>query len=94
MLSIGHCRYGADLAKQLTTCLLSVFVSCGSVRISFSDGTPEKVLPADTQVSNKYFILSGTLIPCAFHQQQVSYVITKELGNNPKVYIWDGQGKY
>ncbi|XP_062172654.1 mitochondrial fission protein ELM1 [Alnus glutinosa] len=58
-----HCRYGADLAKQLTTCLLSVFVSCGSVRISFSDGTPEKV----------------------------SYVITKELGNNPKVYIWDGQ---
>jgi hypothetical protein len=46
---IGHCRYGADLAKQLITCLLSVLVSCGSVRISFSDRTPEKVLPADTK---------------------------------------------
>lgn len=59
----SNCRYGADLAKQLTTCLLSVLVSCGSVRISFSDRTPQKV----------------------------SYIIAKELGNNPKVYIWDGQ---
>lgn len=58
-----YCRYSADLAKQLTTSLLSVLSSCGTVRISFSDRTPEKV----------------------------SYVIEKELGNNPKVYIWDGQ---
>ncbi|XP_040994915.1 mitochondrial fission protein ELM1 [Juglans microcarpa x Juglans regia] len=57
-----NCRYGVDLARQLTTCLLSVLASCGSVRISFSDRTPEKV----------------------------SYIIAKELGNNPKVYIWDG----
>ncbi|XP_027346745.1 mitochondrial fission protein ELM1 [Abrus precatorius] len=60
----SNCRYGVDLAKQLAASLLSVLVSCGSVRISFSERTPPKV----------------------------SNVIVKELGNNPKVYIWDGQG--
>ncbi|XP_044483395.1 mitochondrial fission protein ELM1 [Mangifera indica] len=59
----GHCRYGSDLAKQLTSSLLSVFVSCGSIRISFSNRTPEKV----------------------------SKIIIKELGNDPKVYVWDGR---
>ncbi|KDP39844.1 hypothetical protein JCGZ_04189 [Jatropha curcas] len=57
------CRYGAELAKQLTASLLSVLDTCGSVRISFSNRTPEKV----------------------------SYIIIKELKNNPKVYIWDGE---
>lgn len=42
---LGHCRYGVDLAKQLSACLHGVLVSCGSVRISFSERTPEKVLP-------------------------------------------------
>lgn len=42
---IGNCRYGVDLAKQLTTYLLSVIVSCGSIRICYSNRTPEKVLP-------------------------------------------------
>ncbi|XP_050139385.1 mitochondrial fission protein ELM1 [Malus sylvestris] len=59
----GNCHYGADLARQLTTNLLSVLDSCGSIRICFSNRTPEKV----------------------------SNVILKELGGNPKVYIWDGQ---
>ncbi|KAJ6708207.1 MITOCHONDRIAL FISSION PROTEIN ELM1 [Salix viminalis] len=59
-----HCRYGMDLAKQLCTFLTNVLVSCGSVRISFSNRTPEKV----------------------------SNMIIKELANNPKVYIWDGEG--
>ncbi|KAK9279946.1 hypothetical protein L1049_013630 [Liquidambar formosana] len=58
-----HCRYGVDLAKQLTASLQSILVSCGSVRISFSVRTPEKV----------------------------SSIILKELGNNPKVYIWNGE---
>ena len=44
MISAGSCRYGVDLAKQLVTGLLSVLASCGSVRISFSDRTPEKVV--------------------------------------------------
>ncbi|CAK9311854.1 unnamed protein product [Citrullus colocynthis] len=57
------CRYGVDLAKQLVTGLLSVLANCGSVRISFSDRTPEKVYN----------------------------VVVKELGDNPKVYIWDRQ---
>ncbi|XVE79213.1 hypothetical protein DITRI_Ditri14bG0039500 [Diplodiscus trichospermus] len=39
----GHCRYGADLAKQLTASLLSILASCGTVRIYFSSRTPEKV---------------------------------------------------
>lgn len=39
----GNCRYGGDLARQLVRSLLSVLVSCGSVRISFSRRTPQKV---------------------------------------------------
>ncbi|ESW04455.1 hypothetical protein PHAVU_011G095900 [Phaseolus vulgaris] len=59
-----NCRYGVDLAKQLAASLLSVLASCGSVRILFSERTPQKV----------------------------SNIIVKELGNNPKVCICDGQG--
>ncbi|KAJ7981195.1 Mitochondrial fission protein ELM1 [Quillaja saponaria] len=59
-----NCRYGLDIVKQLTASILNVLVSCGSVRISFSERTPQKV----------------------------SNIIVRELGNNPKVYIWDGQG--
>lgn len=40
----GSCRYGVDLAKQLSACLHGVLETCGSVRISFSERTPEKVL--------------------------------------------------
>ncbi|KAL6966839.1 serine/threonine protein kinase [Sarracenia purpurea var. burkii] len=58
-----HCRYGLDLAKQLTASLHNVLVSCGSVRISFSRRTPEKI----------------------------SNIILKELGNHPKIYMWDGE---
>ncbi|GLT90026.1 hypothetical protein SLE2022_079790 [Rubroshorea leprosula] len=39
----SSCRYGADLAKELTAMLHNVFWSCGSIRISFSRRTPEKV---------------------------------------------------
>jgi len=38
-----NCPYGVDLAKELATSLLSVLGSCGSVRISFSERTPQKV---------------------------------------------------
>ncbi|KAL5575919.1 hypothetical protein UlMin_017618 [Ulmus minor] len=55
------CRYGADLAKHLVSNLRSVLVSCGSVRICFSNRTTEKV----------------------------SSIIVKELGDNPKVFIWN-----
>ncbi|KAJ6671740.1 hypothetical protein OIU85_015483 [Salix viminalis] len=58
-----RCRYGSDLAQQLSAFLTNVLVSCGSVRISFSNRTPKKV----------------------------SNIIIKELANNPKVYIWDGE---
>lgn len=43
VIDLGNCRYGVDLAKQLAASLLSVLVSCGSVRISFSERTPQKV---------------------------------------------------
>ena len=41
---VGNCSYGADLAKELAAMLQNVLWSCGSVRISFSRRTPEKVL--------------------------------------------------
>ncbi|MBA0596689.1 hypothetical protein Gorai_013499, partial [Gossypium raimondii] len=39
----SSCQYGADLAKQLIAMLQNVLWSCGSIRISFSRRTPEKV---------------------------------------------------
>ncbi|RAL43188.1 hypothetical protein DM860_009970 [Cuscuta australis] len=38
-----YCKYGVDLAKQLTTSLHNILERCGSVRISFSRRTPEKM---------------------------------------------------
>ncbi|GMH12670.1 hypothetical protein Nepgr_014511 [Nepenthes gracilis] len=38
-----HCRYGAELAKQLAAYLRIVLPRCGTVRISFSEKTPKKV---------------------------------------------------
>ncbi|XP_057784760.1 mitochondrial fission protein ELM1-like [Salvia miltiorrhiza] len=47
VVSIGgptrHCRYGADLAMQLTAAMKSVLSTCGSIRISFSRRTPKTV---------------------------------------------------
>ncbi|KAK1421560.1 hypothetical protein QVD17_23993 [Tagetes erecta] len=40
---IRHCRYGADLARQLAASLRSVLPTCGSIRISFSRRTPQQV---------------------------------------------------
>lgn len=59
-----HCRYGADLAIQLAASLHNVLSSCGSVRISFSRRTPQKI----------------------------SDIILRELGDEPKVYVFDGKG--
>ncbi|OWM79066.1 mitochondrial fission protein ELM1-like [Punica granatum] len=39
----SNCRYGEDLAKELTEKLQNVLWSCGSLRLSFSRRTPEKV---------------------------------------------------
>ncbi|XP_021723350.1 mitochondrial fission protein ELM1-like [Chenopodium quinoa] len=39
----SHCRYGADLARQLIVYLQNILLSCGTIRISFSRRTPEKV---------------------------------------------------
>ncbi|KAJ8899623.1 hypothetical protein K2173_018597 [Erythroxylum novogranatense] len=39
----SSCQYGVDLAKQLTDMLHNVLWSCGSVRVSFSRRTPQKV---------------------------------------------------
>ncbi|KAL5545790.1 hypothetical protein UlMin_005477 [Ulmus minor] len=39
----SNCKYGVDLAKKLASMLQNVLWSCGSVRISFSRRTPDKV---------------------------------------------------
>ncbi|KAL4578274.1 hypothetical protein LXL04_014395 [Taraxacum kok-saghyz] len=38
-----HCRYGADLAMELSASLMKVVSTCGSIRISFSRRTPHQV---------------------------------------------------
>ncbi|KAK9727028.1 hypothetical protein RND81_05G253300 [Saponaria officinalis] len=58
----SHCRYGADLARQLTAYLQNVLLSCGTVRISFSRRTPEKVSKIITKELGghpKVFIWNG-----------------------------------
>ncbi|KAI3747162.1 hypothetical protein L6452_09610 [Arctium lappa] len=40
---IRHCRYSANLARELTASLINVLPTCGSVRISFSRRTPKQV---------------------------------------------------
>ncbi|TKY61960.1 Mitochondrial fission protein ELM1 [Spatholobus suberectus] len=39
----GNCPYGVDLVKKLVVMLQNVLWSCGSVRISFSRRTPDKI---------------------------------------------------
>lgn len=39
----GNCPYGVDLVKKLVVMLQNVLWSCGSIRISFSRRTPDKV---------------------------------------------------
>ncbi|CAH9071623.1 unnamed protein product [Cuscuta epithymum] len=39
----SHCKYGEDLANELTSSLQNVIPTCGSVRISFSRRTPKMV---------------------------------------------------
>ncbi|KAL6585479.1 hypothetical protein OROMI_002123 [Orobanche minor] len=63
-VSVGNCRYGADLAMQLTDSLKSVLPTCGSLRISFSRRTPKIV--ADilmNELSNhpKVYIWNGEM---------------------------------
>ncbi|XP_022935406.1 mitochondrial fission protein ELM1-like isoform X2 [Cucurbita moschata] len=58
----SNCRYGVDLAKQLATMLQNVLWSCGSVRISFSRRTPEKIsklLVEEFSTHPKVFIWDG-----------------------------------
>ncbi|XP_021892446.1 mitochondrial fission protein ELM1-like [Carica papaya] len=58
----SNCPYGADLAKQLASMLHSVLWSCGSLRISFSRRTPErvsKILMQEFSSNPKVYIWDG-----------------------------------
>ncbi|KAL5808719.1 hypothetical protein ACOSQ3_029410 [Xanthoceras sorbifolium] len=58
----SNCPYGLDLAMQLTKMLRSVLWSCGSIRISFSRRTPEKVaniIVKEFSNNNKVYIWDG-----------------------------------
>lgn len=60
--NLGNCQYGEDLAKQLTEMLRNVLWSCGSLRISFSRRTPEKVskiLLKEFSANAKVYIWDG-----------------------------------
>ncbi|KAI3447437.1 hypothetical protein Pfo_004102 [Paulownia fortunei] len=66
VVSIGgptrHCRYGADLAMQLTASLKSALQTCGSLRISFSRRTPKivsDILMAELSNHPKVYIWNG-----------------------------------
>jgi len=90
---VGHCRYGTDLAKQLTGSLHSVLPSCGSVRVSFSRRTPQKVVSLSSIIPVCMWLLSLFLISNVHvYCRQVSDIILRELGDQPNVYVWDGKG--
>ncbi|KAL6133674.1 hypothetical protein ACLB2K_065908 [Fragaria x ananassa] len=66
---VGNCSYGVDLAKQLAAMLQNVLWSCGSVRISFSRRTPEKVsklLIREFSNNPKVYIWDGEALADAF----------------------------
>lgn len=95
----GHCRYGVDLAKQLAEYLHNVLARCGSVRISFSRRTPQKVLieghfPPTCPVCSILMTCTLRAYCFWFPYQQLANLISKEFSNYPKVYIWDGEGKF
>ncbi|KAM0861263.1 hypothetical protein ACQ4PT_046003 [Festuca glaucescens] len=57
-----NCSYGVDLAKQLVSSLHNVLETCGSVRISFSRRTPQKVsdlLLKEFSAHPKFYIWDG-----------------------------------
>ncbi|PWA73495.1 fission protein ELM1-like protein [Artemisia annua] len=59
---IRHCRYGADLARQLTMSLLNILPTCGSIRISFSRRTPKQmseILIREFRNNPKVYIWDG-----------------------------------
>ncbi|KAM3386909.1 hypothetical protein ACQJBY_010047 [Aegilops geniculata] len=58
----GNCNYGVDLAKQLVSSLHNVSETCGSVRISFSRRTPQKVsdlILREFSTHPKFYIWGG-----------------------------------
>ncbi|KQJ82532.1 hypothetical protein BRADI_5g09491v3 [Brachypodium distachyon] len=57
-----NCNYGVDLAKQLVSSLHKVLKTCGSVRISFSRRTPQKVsdlILKEFSTHPKFYIWDG-----------------------------------
>lgn len=57
-----NCNYGVDLAKQLVSSLHNVSETCGSVRISFSRRTPQKVsdlILREFSTHPKFYIWGG-----------------------------------
>lgn len=51
---LGNCRYGEELAEELVAKLQNVLWGCGSIRISFSRRTPEKVSPLSKHLLNVF----------------------------------------
>ena len=81
-----------DLAKQLVILLHNVLKTCGSVRISFSRRTPQKV-GLLRHLAVHFFNEVFTLDFCNYFLQ-VSDLILKEFSTHPKIYIWDGEGMF
>ncbi|KAM0840659.1 hypothetical protein ACQ4PT_059515 [Festuca glaucescens] len=57
-----NCNYGVELAKQLVSSLHNVVKTCGSVRISFSRRTPQKVsdlILKEFSTHPKFYIWDG-----------------------------------
>ncbi|KAK6944069.1 Mitochondrial fission protein ELM1-like [Dillenia turbinata] len=87
-----NCQYGIDLAKKLTAAIKNVLWSCGSIRISFSRRTPQKVgclsqsiVYSSQRKQYKWMPSKSTLL------EQVYKILLNEFVNHPKIYIWNGE---
>lgn len=57
-----HCKYGDDLALELVSALKMVLATCGSVRVSFSQRTPTKMMnfiQSELSLHPKVYIWDG-----------------------------------
>jgi hypothetical protein len=74
--------------------LHSVLKTCGSVRISFSRRTPQKVGLLGCLSVHFYFFKEVFTLNFCNYCRQVSDLILKEFSTHPKIYIWDGEGTF
>ncbi|GMH12674.1 hypothetical protein Nepgr_014515 [Nepenthes gracilis] len=82
-----HCRYGAELAKQLAAYLRIVLPRCGTVRISFSEKTPKKDDECNVVFRTKSTHRPSCLRRCLHRHSRFNQRVERSLQHRKPVYV-------